>query len=264
MADYKNGISSVGTLSLVDKIPNIAHFLDVSNNINFNPGVTEEIVYAASELGVEQPVKKQVTREDPTMQVTVPRKSLEAISFATGRKWEEAQNVPSTWVRTFIPIKAEYAAKTAGYEGFGVAADPAGAIGSILMKEAVPELATRVPFGSAGTALVGTKSYAIGENGAMKFTPDLVGVPFAMKVPYVLSTAQILGEEYYRSLALVVTLLMDDKKLVQIEFNEASIVLDGSSLNFGEPGLQMTFRSMLTGEKCVGYEMRYLGLGRKC
>jgi hypothetical protein len=264
MADYKNGISSVGTISLVDKVGNIAHFLDVSNAIQFNPGVTEEIVYAASELGIEQPVKKQVTREDPTMQVTVPRKSLEAISFATGRKWEDGTNVPATWVRTFIPTKGEYAAKTAGYEGFGIAADPANAIGSILIKEGIPEAATRVAFGTAGTALSGTKSFAIGENGALKFTPDLVGIPFAMKVPYVLATAQVLGEEYYRALALVVTLLMDDKKLVQIEFNEASIVLDGSSLNFGEPGLQMTFRSMLTGETCVGYQMRYLGLGRKC
>jgi hypothetical protein len=264
MADYKNGISSVGTVSLVDKVVNLAHFLDVSNAIVFNPGVTEEIVYAASELGIEQPVKKQITREDPTMQVTIPRKSLEAISFATGRKWESSTNVPATWNRTFIPTKAEYPAKTLGYEGFGVQADPAGAIGAIHFKEGEPETATRVAFGTAGQALSGTKSFAIGENGALKFSPDIVNVPFAMKIPYVLASALILGEEYYRSLALVVTLLMDDKKLVQLEFGEASIVLDGSSLNFGEAGLQMTFRSMLTGETCVGYQMRYLGLGRKC
>lgn len=264
MADMTNGVSSVGTISLVDTETNIAHFIQTSTNVVFNPAITQEIVYAANELGIEQPVKQRTTREDPSLQITFPRKTLEGIGFATGRKWKSAALADCKWVRTFVPTKVEYPAQTTGFEGFGVTLDPANAVGSNLIKE-IPEQSTRVAFGTAGTPLVGTNSFAIGLNGALKFTSDLVNNPFAMEVPYTLPDVYELSEEYFRKLRMAVTLIMDDFKLVQLEFLEASPVLDSSSLNFGEPGLQATFRSMLTGASCVGYQMRYLGdKRRKC
>jgi hypothetical protein len=264
MADMTNGLSSVGTISLVDTETNIAHFIQTSNAVTFSPGIAQEIIYAANELGIEQPVKVRTTREDPTLQITFPRKTLGAIGFATGRKWKSAALANCKWVRTFVPTKEEYPAQTTGFEGFGVALDPANAIGSTLIAE-VAEAATRIAYGTAGTPLVGTKSFAIGLNGALKFTTDLVDNPFTMEVPYTLPNVYELSEEYFRKLRMVVTLIMDDFKLVQLEFLEASPVLDNSSLNFGEPGLQATFRSMLTGASCVGYQMRYLGdKRRKC
>ena len=263
MADLSNGISSVGSLSLVDKDTGISHSIQAAKDITFSPGITQEIVYATTELGIEQAVKIRTTREDPEIQITFPRKTLTAIGFATGRKWEKVALSDCLWVRTFVPQKLEYPAKTTGFEGFGVALDPANVIGSVQI-DPVSESITRVAYGTAGTPLVGTKSFAIGANGALKFTPDLLGNPVSLEVPYTLTNIYELGESYFKRLRLCATLLMDDNKLVQIQFLEASPVLDGNSLNFNDTGLQAKFKSILTGEACVGYQMRYLGLGRKC
>jgi hypothetical protein len=263
VADITNGLSSVGTISLVDLQTNISHILQGSAAVTFSPGIAQEIVYANNELGIEQPVKQRITREDPTLQVTFPRKTLQAMSFALGRKWGDVATSNCKWVRTFIPTKAEYPAKTTGFEGFGVTLDPAGVVGSALLKE-IPEAITRIAYGTAGTALVGTKSFAVGANGALKFTSDLVNIPISFSIPYTLSNIQELTEAYYTRLSLCVTMVMDDFKLVQLQFTESSPVLDGNSLNFGEAGLQATFRSLFTGAECVGYQMRYLGLLRQC
>jgi hypothetical protein len=263
MADLTNGVSSVGTISLVDLETNISHLIQATGAITFNPGIAQEVIYAANELGIEQPVKQRTTREDPTVQVTFPRKTLTAIGFAVGRKWQSAPLGNCKWVRTFIPTKAEYPAKTTGFEGFGVTLDPAGVVGSLLDKE-VPDPLVRIAYGTAGTALVGTKSFAVGENGALKFSPDVVGIPVSFSIPYTLPNIFELGEDYFRRLSLCITMVMDDFKLVQMQFTEAAPVLDNSSLNFGEAGLQATFRSMFTGAECVGYQMKYLGMKRKC
>ena len=265
MADLTNGIRAVAAMSFVDNDTGIAIALQATNQVVFNPGITQEVVYASNELGVEVPVRQIVSREDPTIQVTFPRKNLDALSQGLNRKWVKAGSstpVAVRFIRQFTPTANTTPAATTGLEGFALTADPAGARASANLA-GVSEALTLDVFATIDP-VVDTKSFAVGANGALKFTNDVVGSPVVVDVPYTINGLYYLGEQPFANLSLTITLIMDDFKLIQMRFPRAAISQDNATINFAEGGVQATYRSIFDGTRCVPYDLAYLGLARAC
>jgi hypothetical protein len=263
MADITNGIRAVAAMSFVDLDTGIAIALQATNQVVFNPGITQEVVYASNELGVEVPVRQIQSRVDPTFQVTFPRKNLDALSQGLNRKWTKAgvsTPVDVRYIRQFTPKTATVAAVTTGIEGFDLTADPAGAKGSVNLT-GISEALTVAPF---ATPSFTTKGFAVGAAAALKFSTDVVGNPVVIDVPYTLNGLFYLGEQSFSNLSLTFTLIMDDFKLVQMRFPRAAISQDNTTINFAEGGIQATYRSIFDGTRCVPYDLVYLGLSRTC
>lgn len=263
MADLTNGIRAVCAMSFVDNDTGIAIALQATNQVVFNPGITQEVVYASNELGIEVPVRQIKSREDPTFQVTFPRKNLDALSQGLNRKWTKAgaaTPVAARYIRQFTPTAASIPGVASGIEGFDLTVDPAGAKGSVNLS-GVSEAMTVSPF---ATPTFTTKGFAVGAAGALKFSNDVVGNPVIIDVPYAINGLYYLGEQIFANLSLTFTLIMDDFKLIQMRFPRASISQDNTSINFAEGGVQVTYRSIFDGTRCVPYDLTYLGLSRTC
>jgi hypothetical protein len=265
MADLTNGIRAVAAMSFVDNDTGIAIALQATNQVVFNPGITQEVVFASNELGIEVPVRQINSREDPTFQVTFPRKNLDALSQGLNRKWTKAgasTPVAARYLRQFTPTSNAIAAVTTGIEGFNLTADPVGAKASANLA-GVSEALTLDVFATIDP-VVDTKSFAVGAAAALKFTNDVVGNPVVIDVPYTINGLYYLGEAPFSNLSLTFTLIMDDFKLIQMRFPRASISQDNTSVNFAEGGIQVTYRSIFDGTRCVPYDLVYLGLSRTC
>ena len=127
MADLTNGIRAVAAMSFVDNDTGVAIALQATNQVVFNPGITQEVVYASNELGIEVPVRQIKSREDTTIQVTFPRKNLDALSQGLNRKWVKAGSstpVAVRYIRQFTPTAAEIPGAVSGIEGFALTANP--------------------------------------------------------------------------------------------------------------------------------------------
>lgn len=265
MADITNGIRSIAAMSFMDLDTNTAIVLQATRAVTFSPGVTQEVLYASNELGVEVPVRQINSREDPTIQVTFPRKNLDALSQGLNRKWTKAGTttpVAVRYVRTFTPTANSYAAATTGNEGFALTADPAGGRGSVNLA-GVSEPLTQATFAGFAPATA-TKSYAVGANGALAFSNDILDNPVTLDIPYTINGLFYLGEKPFNNLALTFTMIMDDFKLVQMRFPKAAISQDNSSINFAEGGVQATYRSIYDGTRCTPYDLVFLGISRTC
>jgi hypothetical protein len=264
MADINVGIKSVAAISLYDKTAGAALVLQTTKAVTFSPGITQRVEYASNELGVEVPVRQVVDREDPTIKIVYPKKNLDALAQGLNRKWVKAgatTAVDTNWVRQFTPTKGDYPAVLAGIEGFGVAQDPVGAVGSVLL-DGVSEPMTIQPYATFVPAT--PKSFAIGLNGALKFSTDVIGSSVLIDVPNPILGIYYLGEKPFSNLSMRVSLIMDDFKMIQLRFPSAAISQDNTSINFAEGGVEATYRSIFDGSRCVAYDMVYLGTARTC
>ncbi len=257
-----NGVKGVGTLSIVDRENDTAHAFAISRNITLNPNFTQEVVYAADELGTDVPIQTVLTQQDPQLQITFPRKSVESMAIVLDRKWGAEGAVPGVqYNRVITPTTNTIAALGAGFEGEGILADVAGAVLGAKIGEHTVK-ATQV--NEAAFLATNTAEFSVGADGLIQITNDLVGNPVSFRVPYALANARLLGEERFLNLSLTVTLVLDDLNLVQIQFDSAQVVLDQSTLNFGESTVQATFRANFTGERCTAYDIISLGKRRRC
>jgi hypothetical protein len=263
-ADITNGIRSAAAMSLVDKSTGTALVLQVTKGITFNPGITQEIIYGVNELGTEVPLKQITTREDPTFQITYARKTLETLAQGLNRQWTKAATntaVDSKWVRQFTPNSGDIPAVLTGVEGFGVVADAVGSVASVILDQ-ISEKMTLQPYATFTPAT--PKSFAVGLNGALKFSTDVIGNPVLIQIPNPKNGLFYLGEKAFSNLSMNISFIMDDFKIVRMIFPSASISQDNTAVNFAEGGVQATYRSLFDGTRCVPYDLVYVGDARNC
>jgi hypothetical protein len=257
-------VKNIASMSLVDKVTNNILQLGTSREVVINQGITEEIDYGINPLGTETPVGRREMRIDPEIQITIPTKNKDGIALSMGRKWEAVTGtVPVSWIGSITPTRNAYAAQTAGIEGFGVTADPVGAIASARSASGVSQpiiVGTYAGF----NPVTAVRSIAFGANGALAISNDLIGVPIAYEVPYNLSNLTTLSEVAFTKLRLTFIMIMTDSTVMRLVFPEVQPRLDNSSLNFGQAGIQMSFRAFDDGTRCVPFDMQILGVARRC
>lgn len=252
-----NGVKGVANMSLVNTKGNKVIVLPVFKGAVFDLGITEEIVSAPSELGVDVPVFINKAAESPLLTGMFVRKTPEVLSVAMGREWNAAGSLAVTLIRNFRISGNTYPAATTGFEGFGVAANAAGSRCSVLKDGFSSPLTLAPDFTTFSNA--SANSFAVGLNMALKFGTDVQGLPAILEVPATLTDVRELGENLLDELRLTLILLMDDMRLMQLQFPSASVTLDGASINFTDSGIEVKFKPLYDGSTCLPYTLRYLG-----
>lgn len=259
----ENGIRGVGGISCVNKEDNSVLLLQSSRNVALNPNFAEELVNVSNDLGIDTPLKSLLLGQDPQLQATFPRKNMTTMALALNRQIEaSASFIGLRYIRTFTPVTNAVAAPAGGAtaEGKGIIEDEAGAIASYQPGD-FPIPLTRVA--TASFSATATTSFAVGTDGALQFTNDVVGNNVTINIPFT-ANAQKLGEQGFNNLGLYVNFVMDDGALIQTQFSRASMVLQGVAINFQELTQQLTWRANFDGTQCTGFDVVYLGQVRKC
>lgn len=189
---------------------------------------------------VIQNVFRSTSQQDYTLELQYGYKLPDLIATALGRRIENATNVDSLWGMGAITVpdvaSPSYAAVSSGTWGFGIVEDAPGDA-SYLNEDGVSIKLTQQAF----AAFVPTTplSFAIGANGALKFSEDLRGRRFsvdqvAIQIAEMYRLGGALGE-----LAISLYLINNDFKLVRWDFPSATI--NPQSINNSDAAQSLQF-----------------------
>lgn len=231
---------------------------------NFNLGREVEEVFASSPLGEDVLVDIFVTQQNPTIGLTLPKKTPETLGMKMGYRFEQATEMDVKIAKNGILVKRNtYEAATTGFEGFGVTAD-ANAFASYLDENDISIPLTKATFANFDAA-ASTLSFAVGENGALKFSNDLIDKYVTYSIDAVYTNQGLeLTENLFDRLGLQLIFIQNDLSLVQIEIPEVIIDPSDADISFEESTLPITLRPVFSGEGCTTFKMKYLGQKRKC
>ncbi len=231
----------------------------------FDQGIEVEETMGVTPLGEMQLVDLYPRQRNPRIQLTFPKKTPATLGMKLGYRFEQAAGLEAKLVRNGVLVdKNNYPAAVAGKEGFGIVADIEGAIASYLDPNnlSIPlTQATFATFDSATTDL----SFAVGLNGALKFSDDLIGKYVTYEIPYTIATGGVaLTENLFNRFKPTLIVIQNDLKIVSFEYPEAIVDPSDGEINLNESQIQVTLRITYNGSGCLPVKIKYLGQARAC
>lgn len=185
-----------------------------------------------------------VAGEMPQLSIQYQYLQPEMVAFQIGKQ------LASGTFDTFIPrslavLKEEYAASATGFLFFGVDATEADAAGILagasasITKNGVSIKLDRQDFGSFSAAT--PESYAVGDDGAMKFSTDLVETQalVTMLIPAAIAGAR-LSETLVGPLRLFATMVDTTNRVSLFEAFNCSADLEGRTLDFNSGAVEIS------------------------
>lgn len=223
-----------------------------------NPGIEITQIESTSRLGEAVFVDTYSMGRKPTVQLTWQQKSIELIAMRLGLKMEEQSNITVKVVSSGLRVlKNEYAGSTVGFEGFGMPADQATSVASLLLDGAISVPLTRQPFATFNPAT--PLSFAQGADGAHKWSDDLIGKYVSFEFEQDLATAISLTEENFVQFQMTLQTIFTDRTILEWQFPNVSVKLDEGDINLRDPELPLTFQIQDDGSTCLPYSVAYKG-----
>jgi hypothetical protein len=222
---------------------------------NFNIEVATQSVMTPGGGGIRRTVYVDTVAEDPQFTFTFPAVTPELFAMRYGRALATETSVERYITNSNMEItgSASYPASSTGQLGYAVAAD-APSEASYLDGEISVAL-TQVDFATIDQA-VDTLSFAVGANGALKFTNDLIGKNVGYRIPATYTSVTGLGEGIFQNFSVNIMMIQNDRSVLVIDIPSASIRADQGDITFGQP-LQLTV-SALAGGRCTGEQITWL------
>lgn len=155
------------------------------NDPVLNKGISLTEVMGSSPTGEIGLLDQWSEAAKPTIKFSFPLFTPLTVGMREGMAPTEIVGQTATfvdWAPRLI-TRLDYPAATAGQEGFGVLASPAGAVGSSLTPKGTIDPLTMTGTYTAGTPPSGIKTVAIGANMALGFSTDLLNKYVTMRVP---------------------------------------------------------------------------------
>lgn len=239
--------------------------LPTASGAVFNPGQEVQVIEGASRLGEIVILDTYTMGRKPEIQLQWKQKNITLLGMRLGLEFQNRSAVNAKVMNNgFLITKSDYLGATSGSEGYGMAADQEGAIAYHLKNDMTTEPLTRQPFDTfdANTP----KSFAQGENAAMKWSTDLIGRYVAYDFPHALGSALKLTEENFSAFSCTMMTIMTDRSLLQWDFPSLSVKLEDGDINMNEPEMSISFRVQDDGSDCLPYNVIYKGQlqRRKC
>lgn len=228
----------------------------------FNPGQEVQVIEGNSKLGEMVIVDTYTMSRKPEVKLDWKEKNIALIGMRLGLEMQQASNVLAKVISNgFHVTKISYAGNTAGYEGFGMAADQAASLAYMLDENDSPAALTRQPFATfdEDTPL----SFAQGANGALKFSTDLVDKYVAYELPHELASAMKLTENDFSAFELTMMTIMTDRSILQWNFPSVSVKLEEGEIDMSQPEMSVTFRVQDDGSDCLPYNVIYKGKAQR-
>jgi hypothetical protein len=224
----------VNLLPIGSAFPTIIDIGD-TGNLLLNAAVTKQ--YTKNDEGIMVPYAIRQDQADPAFQFTPRSSDITSTALAWLRSMVPGAG-SAIWSRHKVIDSETVAAATTGTQGFGAIADDPNCVGYVNNRGVLTAL-TRQPFATFVPATL--NSFAIGANGALKFSTDLVGKLVGLTISYPYTAGVSLGAPLANFRAILHAVENDTiegtKRLIQCTFARATVDLSqAGSLNSGNPG----------------------------
>lgn len=228
---------------------------------NFNIEVSTQSVMTPGGGGIRRTVYVDTVAEDPQFTFTFPAVTPELLAMRYGRALQTETSVERYITNSNMVItgSGSYPASAIGKLGYAVAAD-AESEASYLDGEISVAL-TQSDFATFNAATE-TFAFAVGANGALKFSNDLIGKVVGYRIPAVYENVTGMGEARFDTFACNIMMIQNDRSILVIDIPEATIRADQGDITFGQP-LQLTV-SALAGGRCTGEQITWLSEADVC
>lgn len=244
-------------LIFTDNETGILNVVPSPSKFVLNTGITELKKQAASQLGVKVTSTTVIAAEEPIITLSFPTATAFVAGMLMGRKFA-LQSIASYVAKNNVLLTANSraGATSAGYEGYGIAADVAGAKGAVFRANQNVAL-TYVPsystFSTSGT----TDSFAVGPNGALLFSDNLVGSPVTYQIPLPVASRLALTGDTTFDYNVKVLFIHLKGNLSVFEATSVKPVL-GKPFDPSAESVDVELRVNYNGSYCAPYSFHYL------
>ena len=243
-ADFLNkaqkGLVEVALID-VSVTPNIILALPQSSGGVYQTGSENGEIEEINCRGVRVRGKIFESVSKPAFQLDFGAKTPELIGLKLNRRFAAAGTSTQYVVRNKfrVPSTGLVAGSPAGSLANGMTADPVGAIGSYMNEYGVTEEMTY--GGTYATDITEeTTTFAVGADGALKFSDDLQNAQVSIKYPVASQTVRTLGSTPYTQLEMFARLVSLDLSMTTWYAEDISIDSTGD-IALNEPSQQLTF-----------------------
>lgn len=231
-------------------------------NFVVQEGKQQKIQRTKSAQGRTVRASTYISGEEPTLSVDYMHSQPEIMAFRMGNQFEESL-YDIRIARTIEVTKNSYAGAEDGYLGHGIEADDEGAVASLREPAGLSVPLVRVAF--AAFDPTATRSFAVGANGAMKFSNDLVA---AREVISAIIPHQVTGLAFGDGLVgphRVVANLVDTQNRVWV-FTADNVTpnVEGSAFDPSAETMQLPFFVNNPPGACRGWNLNSTGQKVKC
>ena len=220
----------------------------------------QRIQMSRNNFGERTRVRTYTVSQESTLSVAYSHMQPELLAFRFGRYFE--QNTKDLfYIQTYTVTKTSYDPVTTGFYGFGITAD-ADAKASIKEGHLSVEL-TQQPFATFVPTTL--KSFAVGANGAVKFSNDLLAAreTVSLLVPYSISALGI-GDELVGDHSVRAKLVDTNNEIVLFYAPNVTPNLDGAALDPSADTLELPLFVNTPPGACFSFELEWTGLKVKC
>jgi hypothetical protein len=255
------GISS---LLMKRKSDNVVLTWPVPNTFVLNTNIEQRIQEGRNSQGRKVRTGSYVTGEMPELTISYSYIQPEMISFNTGN--QQASGTFGTFIPRLLEVSRDsYAADATGFLLDGVAADAAGATASVT-RLGVSVALNRQPFATFdGTSPANDDSFAIGADGALLFSDNLVTNRdvVAILIPNTVTGIK-LSDVLVGPHELYATMIDTRNKVSVFEALNVTPNIEGRTLDFGGEGMEISlFVNNLPGE-CRAWNVLNTELSVNC
>jgi hypothetical protein len=234
---------------ILDVVPNPSKFA-------LNTGITELKKQAASQLGVKVTSTTVISAEEPIITLSFATATATVAGMLMGRKFA-LQSIASYVAKNNVLLtsNSRAGATTAGQEGYGITADVAGAKAAVFRANQNVALtyATFSGFSPSGT----TDSFAVGTNGALLFSDNLVGSPISYQIPLAAASRLALTADTAFDYNVKVFFLDLANRVSLFEATSVKPVL-GKTFDPSAESVDVELRVNYSGAFCAPYSFQYL------
>lgn len=244
------GISELKVLRHKDNL--LMHW-PTPNNFVLQDTKEQRMQYTRDWMGRRTRANTYVVASDASLSISYSHVQPELLAFRIGTYFEEKTN-DVYFVRSYTVTKDSYPAYATGAFGNGIVAD-ADAKASIKTAYSTEEL-TAQPYATFNGSTA--KSFAVGANGAVKFSTDLVTnrETVSLMVPYTLTGLSI-GDELVGAHSIVANLVTSENKVVVFTAFNVTPNLDGASIDPSAEGLEVPMFVNIVPGTCTSYQLTY-------
>jgi hypothetical protein len=241
-----------------DNTTGIIHVTPSASKFVLATGLTEIKKQAASQLGVKVTATTVIDAEEPLMTLSYGTLNAFTAGLLFGRSFA-VQTLASYLAKNNVLLSGNSiaGATSAGQEGYGLAADPAGAIASQFNNNLDVPLTYVTPYSTfdpVGT----TNSFAVGANGALKFSNNLIGYPVSWLIPVPTASRLALTGNTFFDFNVKVFFLDLQNRVSLFEATSVKPVL-GKNFDPSAESVDIELRVNYDGSTCAPYSFQYIG-----
>ena len=243
-------------LILTDNATGIINVVPNPSKFALNTGITELKKQAASQLGVKVTSTTVIASEEPIITLSFATATALVAGMIMGRKFA-LQSIVSYVAKNNVLLSANSraGATTSGYEGYGITADIAGAKGAVFRANQNVALTYVTPYSTFSTST--TDSFAVGANGALLFSDNLVGNPISYQIPLSAASRLALTADTAFDYNVKVLFLDLANRVSLFEATSVKPVL-GKTFDPSAESVDVELRVNYSGAFCAPYSFQYL------